>query len=107
MPTQSPPPDGACCLSDGSCLELTLYSCMQMDGEWLGPDTDCEPENPCEGEWVCCLPLDCYVVGTQLECEQGLGGIFHPEWHTCCPNPCPIISPARQASWGRIKGLYR
>jgi hypothetical protein len=38
---------GACCLTDGSCLFLTEEECMGYTGAYWIPDQDCEP-NPCE-----------------------------------------------------------
>ena len=101
------PPYGACCLPDNQCIDASLYMCSQMGGEWMGPETHCEPENPCEGVWVCCVMCDCYIFGTQMECEA-MGGVFHPEWDSCEPNPCiGPHSPANETSWGAIKGMYR
>lgn len=103
-------PEGACCLPDplGECQVLLEEACGLVGGEWLGPETTCEPVNPCTGEWVCCVDIhECFIVMTQLECEQGLGGIFHPEWNTCNPNPCEEFTPVNDASWGTIKGMYR
>jgi hypothetical protein len=105
-------PPGACCLPEpmGECEEMSEENCLLIGGEWLGPETTCEPENPCAGEWVCCYDdgCQCMIVGTQLECEQGLpGGIFHPEWNSCEPNPCEEFTPVDNASWGTIKSMYR
>lgn len=105
------PPDGACCLPApmGECVVLAEADCLLVQGVWQGPDTLCEPENPCVGEWVCCIPpMDCYIVGTQRECEETLFGIFHPEWTECDPNPCECSpSPVTTTSWGRLKGIFR
>ena len=37
-----PQPDGACCLANGSCLDLPESSCIGIPGAvWAGPLTDC------------------------------------------------------------------
>ena len=102
-------PVGACCLPEplGACVVLLEEACTLISGEWLGPETTCHPVNPCAGEWVCCVMCDCYIFGTQMECEA-MGGVFHPEWDSCEPNPCiGPHSPANETSWGAIKGMYR
>ena len=103
-------PTGACCLPDplGECQELLETACDLVGGEWIGPETTCLPDNPCEGVWVCCIDIHyCIIVNTQMECE-GQGGIFHPEWDNCGPpDPCEQFTPLNDASWGKIKGMYR
>ncbi len=39
---------GACCLPDGTCLYIEEIACAEQGGEWLGPESVCDP-NPCEG----------------------------------------------------------
>ncbi len=41
-------PDGACCLSDGSCVEMNTIECAAAGGIYLGDETVCDP-NPCTG----------------------------------------------------------
>ncbi len=36
------PVQGACCLNNGSCIDATEDGCDDNNGEWLGPDTDCQ-----------------------------------------------------------------
>ncbi len=45
-PCPQPPPTGACCFEDGTCIFVTEGDCVAQQGSWLGPDTDCDP-NPC------------------------------------------------------------
>lgn len=42
---------GACCLADGTCLYIEELACADAGGEWLGPESVCDP-NPCEGTAV-------------------------------------------------------
>ncbi len=39
-------PAAACCLADGSCVLLTEGACADLQGDWLGEGTVCDP-NPC------------------------------------------------------------
>jgi hypothetical protein len=43
----APPPTGACCLADGSCLALTAPQCADQHGSYMGDDTSCGP-NLCQ-----------------------------------------------------------
>jgi len=36
---------------------------------------------------VCCLGEACVLVVSDYECSA-LGGVWHPEWDSCSPNPC-------------------
>jgi hypothetical protein len=54
----------------------------------LGINTDGYPPSGPSNEKVCCLPSrECLLAGL-YECSL-LGGIWHPEWDSCDPNPCP------------------
>jgi hypothetical protein len=59
---------------------------------------------------VCCFSQGCAIT-LEAECQEN-GGYWHPEWTTCDLNPCVIYptareAPVREASWGRIKQMYR
>lgn len=72
----------------------------------LGIDMDgvaCHPIPPVAVA-VCCVGHDC-VLESEAGCLD-LGGAWHPEWVSCEPNPC-LPLPAAQASWGRIKSIYK
>jgi len=54
----------------------------------LGINTDGYPPGGPASEKACCLPsTECQLAGL-YECNL-LGGIWHPEWNSCEPNPCP------------------
>jgi len=56
------------------------------------PGIPCSP--PVPQAHVCCVGTVCYLVVTEAECVQGLGGMWHPEWDSCGPpNPCDIVPP--------------
>jgi len=54
---------------------------------------------------VCCAWDQCFLVMNEEECHE-LGGVWHPEWDICEPNPC-FLTPTGAHSWGTIKSLYR
>ncbi len=95
-----PGPLGACCIG-GECSMVTLEGCKLLGGTFYGGG-NCFP-NPCFA--VCCHDHLCKIDREQ-SCAQS-GGIWHPEWTSCDPNPCTIYTPARATSWGRIKEMYR
>jgi len=53
---------------------------------------------------VCCVGQVCYVLSAE-DCE-GLGGVHHPEWEHCQPNPC-TITPSGTQTWGQVKSCFR
>jgi hypothetical protein len=46
-PGGPPPPTGACCFADGSCIVAEQPDCENQDGVYQGDGSTCEP-NPCE-----------------------------------------------------------
>lgn len=42
----APPPEGACCLADDTCVVDQIEECEAQGGSYLGDGTECEP-NPC------------------------------------------------------------
>ncbi len=45
------------------------------------------------------------LLYSEDDCEA-IGGTWHPDWNLCEPNPCET-TPPNDATWGRIKALYR
>jgi hypothetical protein len=39
---------------------------------------------------ACCVCNVCYLVYSEQECTEGLGGIYHPEWTSCDYAPCAV-----------------
>lgn len=66
--TSCPLPDGACCLADFNCVQLTEADCGLFAGStWAGPLTPC---TSCpEATGACCVaPGDCFIL-TQTVCN--------------------------------------
>lgn len=82
-----PPGVGACCFDPyGPCQVVTEDECLDMEGEYMGDDTVCEP-NPCTAlPRVCCYECYCELLGA-AECEAMMG-LWMPEFDTCDPWPC-------------------
>ncbi len=55
----------------------------------LGINTDGYPATGPGYDKVCCLPTGECQITTPFECNL-LNGIWHPEWASCDPNPCPL-----------------
>lgn len=83
-PCNPPPPEGACCRTDGSCTITTQKDCC---GTWLGANVPCTTTTCRSG--ACCNPRtgDC-VVTLESVCRRIGSGNFVLNG-TCTPNPCP------------------
>ena len=85
---------GACCITTGECLELTLFDCLLTPESftWAAGEP-CDP-NPCPNTpyMACCLPSgECIDVVYPSECDD-LGGEWFGHWVKCwegdpCTNP--------------------
>jgi hypothetical protein len=53
----------------------------------LGIEVEHQQGTPPLPERVCCVGETC-VITTEPTCAS-LAGVWHPEWETCTPNPCP------------------
>lgn len=92
----------ACCLPDGSCIEVEPADCE--GGESMGPGTIClgdfDPPNgiddACEEEPEtppCCLPDGTCIEVTVEECVEGLGGAPQdPESNCTEPEACCLAN---------------
>lgn len=68
---------GACCIAaTGECVQNFEFQCVVMGGNFQGPGSTCEPDNPCpQPLGACCFDTVC--LGDQLEAQcMGSGG----EW---------------------------
>lgn len=83
------PNQGACCLSDGTCIVAVNGQCPPGSTS-QGPGTTCSPNNcpPPPAVGACCNPAtgDCAVT-LQTTCVA-LGGTFLGEASSCDPNNC-------------------
>jgi hypothetical protein len=85
---ECPPPIGACCFPDGSCVELDEETCVAQGGVYQGDLTLCDP-NPCPAAvGACCFEDGSCAVMTEADCAAA-GGIYQGDLTDCDPNPCP------------------
>lgn len=89
-----PPPNenGACCLPDGSCADVTAAVCSGLGGTFQGvgttcAGTNCPPPNPQTG--ACCINGACFNM-TASQCAAA-GGIFTPPPHSCADVECNFL----------------
>jgi hypothetical protein len=104
-----------CCLPDHSCQVLNSFQCTDLGGTWHDHYESCADAH-CDALGACCVGTTC-TMAWEAECKvlNGLpptqpfvpGHVWHPS-HTCdgLDNPC-YGTPVKQATWGRIKALYR
>ncbi len=79
---------GACCFSDGECLELDAPTCGGLGGAYGGDGTTCSP-NPCAFTPIggCCVPDGfCYDVSAD-DCAA-LGGAYQGDGVFCVSVTC-------------------
>lgn len=89
-------PTGACCRSDGSCIELIEDECLAIGGIYLGDGVVCgDPAFPCPLDefGACCLPDGTCIDLLAIECEFAMGVFFPGTDCTVDPNPCdePVL----------------
>ncbi|MCK4340197.1 MAG: hypothetical protein KAY37_00550 [Phycisphaerae bacterium] len=99
------PTPEACCLPDGTCIDVDPNDCEQQDGVPQGPETVCTAEE------ACCLPdQDCLMLDP-LCCEeidgvpQGAGSACTAVEACCMPpdySSCLMIDPACCLFFGGI-----
>ncbi len=77
-----PPPQAACCLPDGSCVEAARETCALLGGDYQGLETSCDPTGAC-----CFIDGSCIV--TVADCCADAGGAYQGDGTVCQPNDCP------------------
>lgn len=82
------PPDGGCCLPDGTCIIADECDCDAQSGTYQGDGSDCNILCPAV-IGACCDPLIGCIETTRRDCERR-NGFFKGEG-TTCPSLCPII----------------
>ncbi|MEM7227548.1 MAG: SdrD B-like domain-containing protein [Planctomycetota bacterium] len=80
---------GACCLPDGSCIEVTMDDCTLSGGTFAGPDSECAETN-CPQPGACCLPdgtcrLEIVIGGGPCAAD---GGVYQGDDTTCAESNC-------------------
>jgi hypothetical protein len=99
------PPTGACCIG----TDCTIIEEAGCAGEWLGPNTDCGPPNPCEPPpqmGACCEPDGGCTETLEIDCLAP--NVWQGPGTNCNPNLCPPPpNPVERSTWGTIKNTYR
>jgi len=81
-------PLGACCLWDGTCLDLTADECvLQGDSIWSADETCDTFQCPDWPIGACCVDGECVATNTQYECSLLNGTWFEGE--VCSQFQCP------------------
>jgi hypothetical protein len=89
-------PLGACCLDDGSCLDLTQQDCLlQGNGAWFEGEQCATFSCPEPPTGACCVDGECVATNTAYACAQ-LGGTWF-EGQDCPGYECPT---AYCDAWG-------
>lgn len=61
--------------------------------------------NPAGVQGACCAPDGSCTMTAQGDCAAP--SVWHGEWTSCNPNPCPQPVPVEKSSWGSLKNSYR
>jgi hypothetical protein len=84
----SPGPLGACCLGDGSCLDLPEDSCEVLGGMYQGTGTECASVT-CTPFGACCFPdITCQSL-SKTDCGAA-GGRYQGNASSCDLGVCPV-----------------
>lgn len=91
---EAPPATGACCLADGSCVEVTADECDAQGGTYNGDNSLCSGVTCLQPRGACCLVDGSCVEVTEEEC-LAMGGLYNGDSSLCVDidcdggNPCP------------------
>ncbi len=83
-----PTPSGACCLVDGTCVEVTEANCLAMGGTYSGDDTECAQVTCPQPAGACCLDDGSCVQVTEEDC-LAMGGTYSGDLTLCMDVSCP------------------
>ncbi len=78
---------GACCLFDGTCIEVTEDECAMQGGDFQGVGVGCD-EVDCPARGACCLFDGTCIEVTEEECAME-GGDFQGVGTRCADIDCP------------------
>ena len=81
------PPQGACCLPSGDCLEILASECAAQGGTYLGDGVSCQSANCPAPTGACCVDLGQCMTLSEADCV-GVGGAYQGDGTSCSPNPC-------------------
>ncbi len=83
-------PQGACCMWDGTCEDMTFYDCMMTGpAEWLEGEECGAFECPELPTGACCLGIECLGTLTEYQCTVE-GGLWH-EGEDCDEYECKLV----------------
>lgn len=86
------PPQGACCLTNATCVFVKETVCARRSGAWRGPGVSCTP-TPCGlPRGACCAADGGCMQLTRPGCKSR-GGTFQGAQTSCAPSPCPRPVP--------------
>jgi len=81
-------PTGACCLVDGSCVEVAEADCLALGGTYRGDSSVCSGVTCPLPAGACCLASGTCVQTTEADCAVQ-GGVFQGEFSLCKDTNCP------------------
>jgi hypothetical protein len=77
---------GACCLFDGSCIDVSKEACSAMGGAWQSKGSVCAQTMCPPVTGACCTGSGCFVL-TTTNCGFA-GGVYLGPGVACSPDPC-------------------
>lgn len=103
--------EGACCLPNGNCVEITDTSCASQGGTFQGARTTCTT-HPCPG--ACCLSGGGCSVATPRDCldfggffQDGIAECSNAGCGACClPSGATPCQPAGPTQCNAERGVF-
>jgi hypothetical protein len=83
-----PQPEGACCLVDGTCVEVTEADCLAQGGTYQGDSTLCANVTCPPVAGACCLSDGSCVQVSEADCLTQ-GGTYQGDFELCVDVECP------------------
>jgi hypothetical protein len=83
----TPPPQGACCLVDGTCVEATQVDCVDMGGTYNGDGSLCVDASCPPAAGACCLADGSCVQVSEEDCTAQ-GGTYNGDFSLCMDANC-------------------
>ena len=81
---------GACCLTNGTCTELSAADCATAGGTYHGDGSVCSPDPCAVPTGACCHTDGTCTAQTAAECAA-MNGTYQGDNTSCSPNPCPVV----------------
>jgi hypothetical protein len=86
-------PVGACCLTDGACIEVSADECWGSGGTYQGDTTLCEEANCAPPTGACCLSDGSCIEVSSDECSSS-GGAYQGDASLCAEADCALPTGA-------------